>query len=108
MKMIVVFSALVAVCLAAPQNQADRDAVVLRYENDNIGIDGYNFAYETSNGISQQEDGKLQNAGTDNESLSVRGSYSFTGADGVVYTVTYVADENGFQPVGDHLPKASK
>lgn len=63
-------------------------------------------SYETSNGISQQEQGQLQNAGSENESISVRGQFSYTGADGVVYTVTYIADENGFQPQGAHLPQA--
>ncbi|KAI8423927.1 hypothetical protein MSG28_002598 [Choristoneura fumiferana] len=62
--------------------------------------------YETSNGIQQQEQAQLNNVGTENESIAVRGSYSYTGSDGVVYTVTYVADENGFQPQGAHLPKA--
>lgn len=40
----------------------------------------------------------MKNKGTDNEIQSVRGSYSYTGPDGVLYTVTYIADENGFQP----------
>jgi hypothetical protein len=33
-----------------------------------------------------------------------KGSYSFTTPDGVVITVNWVADENGFQATGDHLP----
>lgn len=61
---------------------------------------------ETSNGISAQEQGQLKNAGTDNEAIEVRGQFSYTGPDGVVYTVTYVANENGYQPQGAHLPVA--
>lgn len=64
-----------------------------------------NFRYETSNGIQAQEQGSVANPGTDNEILSVRGSFSYKGADGVTYTVNYVADENGFQPEGAHIPK---
>lgn len=63
-------------------------------------------SYETSNGISQQEEGRLINAGTENEAVAVRGQFQYTGADGVLYTVRYVADENGFQPEGAHLPVA--
>lgn len=65
-----------------------------------------NYRYETSDGTSAQEEGQLQNAGSENEAISVRGQYSFVGTDGVTYTVTYIADENGFQPQGAHLPKA--
>ncbi|ENN78644.1 hypothetical protein HUJ04_002900 [Dendroctonus ponderosae] len=105
MKMFIIISMFVAAALAAPQvNPADAQAQVLKYDSDNAGIDGYNFAFETSNGISQQEQGTLQNAGSENESIAVRGSFTYTGADGVVYTVTYIADENGFQPQGAHLP----
>lgn len=46
----------------------------------------------------------MKNKGTDNEIQSVRGSYSYTAPDGQLITVTYIADENGFQPQGDHLP----
>lgn len=63
-------------------------------------------SFETSNGIAQQESGQLVNPGQENESIAVRGQYSYTGADGVVYTITYIADDNGFQPEGAHLPHA--
>lgn len=42
MKFFVVFAVLVAAALAAPL--ADSEATILRYENDNIGLDGYKFA----------------------------------------------------------------
>lgn len=43
MKMIIVFVTIVACALAAPAEDP-KDATVLKYENDNIGVDGYNFA----------------------------------------------------------------
>ncbi|XP_017783146.1 PREDICTED: flexible cuticle protein 12-like [Nicrophorus vespilloides] len=106
MKLIVAFAALVAVALAAPQHKDEKDAYVVRQELDNIGVDGYQHAYETSNGISASEQGQVINAGQENESIAVRGQFSYVGPDGVTYTVTYVADENGFQPQGEHIPKA--
>jgi Insect cuticle protein len=54
----------------------------------------------------RQEEAELKNAGQENEAISVKGSFSWTAPDGQVFTVTYIADENGFQPQGDHLPKA--
>jgi len=33
----------------------------------------------------------------------MQGSYSYTGPDGIVYTVTYIADENGFRAEGKML-----
>ena len=32
------------------------------------------------------------------------GSFSYTGSDGVQYSITYTADEYGFHPQGAHLP----
>lgn len=63
-------------------------------------------SYETSDGIARQESAELKNAGTDHASLAVHGTIQWVAPDGQQYTVNYVADENGFQPQGVHLPKA--
>lgn len=63
-------------------------------------------SYETSDGVSRQEEAELKNVGTDEEAISIRGSISWVAPDGQTYTLNYIADENGFQPQGDHLPKA--
>ncbi|XP_023172388.2 endocuticle structural protein SgAbd-6-like [Drosophila hydei] len=94
---------LVSSCFAAPLDDS-KSAQVLRYDNDNIGVGGYNFAYETSDGVSRQEQGELKNVGTEQEALSVRGTISWVAADGQTYSLNYIADENGFQPQGEHLP----
>ncbi|KAH8266177.1 hypothetical protein KR038_008536 [Drosophila bunnanda] len=96
-----VFAALFAVVLAAPA--PDAEAQILRLESD-VQPEGYNFALETSDGKKHEEQGELKNVGTEQEAIVVRGSYSFVADDGQTYTVTYVADENGFQPEGAHLP----
>ncbi|KAK9717973.1 hypothetical protein QE152_g23449 [Popillia japonica] len=67
MKTFVAVLALAAICLAAPQGGGDQAATILRYDNDNIGVEGYKFGFETSNGISHDEEGQLQNAGSENE-----------------------------------------
>lgn len=56
--------------------------------------------------MSRQEEAQLKNPGTENEAMSVRGSVTWVAADGQTYTLNYVADENGFQPEGAHLPVA--
>ena len=34
----------------------------------------------------------------------MQGSYSYVGDDGQTYSITYTADENGFQAQGAHIP----
>ncbi|KAH1024143.1 flexible cuticle protein 12 isoform X2 [Dendroctonus ponderosae] len=105
MKLVIALFALVAVAVGAPPTP-ESQARVLKNEVDNIGVDGYNFSYETSNGISAGEQGQVVNAGSENEAIAVRGQFKYTGADGIVYSVSYIADENGFQAEGAHLPVA--
>ncbi|GLV31155.1 hypothetical protein CBL_12229 [Carabus blaptoides fortunei] len=86
------------------RSKSTQEIPILRFNNENNGDGSYQFDFETANGIQTQEAGHLKNAGSESESIMVHGSYSYTGDDGVQYTVTYTADENGFQPQGDHLP----
>ncbi|XP_073951989.1 endocuticle structural glycoprotein SgAbd-5-like [Choristoneura fumiferana] len=111
MKLLVVVALVMSVAAAAPQQRPQRqsqgagsEVQILRFDSDNNGIDSYNFAYEQSNGQKQQEQGELRNAGAENESIAVKGSYAWVGPDGVTYIVTYVADENGFQPTIEQGP----
>lgn len=50
------------------------------------------------------EEGIIKNPGTEQEALEVRGSITWTAADGQVYTLNFVADENGYRPEGAHIP----
>ncbi|GLV31153.1 Cuticular protein 47Ef [Carabus blaptoides fortunei] len=77
---------------------------ILKLNSDNNGLGNYRYEYETGNGIEAHEIGQLKNAGSASESNDVHGSYTYTGTDGVQYTVSYTADENGFHPQGAHLP----
>ncbi|KAG4077087.1 hypothetical protein HA402_016074 [Bradysia odoriphaga] len=82
----------------------DRDAVILKqvYEPNPDG--SYVYSYETSNGIRADQQGYLKNPGSQVEAQVMQGSYSYTGPDGIVYTITYIADENGFRAEGAHIP----
>ncbi|XP_044313583.1 larval cuticle protein 65Ag1-like isoform X1 [Drosophila rhopaloa] len=102
MKFLIVFVALFAVALAAPAGQ---EAEILRSESD-VGPESFKYDLKTSDGTSKQEEGQLKNAGTEQEAIAVKGSFSFVADDGQTYTVNYIADENGFQPQSAHLSVA--
>lgn len=72
----------------------------------NINEDGsYNYAYETTNGIFAEEQGYLKNAGhPEYEAQVAQGQFQYTSPEGQVIRLVYTADENGFQPQGEHLP----
>ncbi|XP_068143990.1 cuticle protein CP14.6 [Drosophila tropicalis] len=124
-----VFSAmlLVSCALARPQDQraaapttTTTPASIIKQENVNNADGTFNSSYETSNGIRVENIGTLKkitiprsedaNGQVIEEHEAVilvqTGSYSYNDPDGNVISVQYVADENGFQPQGDHLPVA--
>ncbi|XP_001851251.2 endocuticle structural glycoprotein SgAbd-2 [Culex quinquefasciatus] len=82
---------------------ADKDATVLRHDAE-VNVDGsYQYAYETSNGIAHEEQGALKNLGEEQAQVA-QGRFSYADPEGNKISLQYVADENGFQPQGDHLP----
>lgn len=57
----------------------------------------YVYEYETGNGIAAKEHGV--------GGKSAQGTYGYTAPDGQVIQLSYIADENGFQPTGAHIPQ---
>ncbi|XP_068631287.1 flexible cuticle protein 12-like [Battus philenor] len=103
MKSVFVFALFVAAAVALPVNP--KEAVVVVNEFDNIGVDGFAYKSETSDGKFAAAEGHLKSLGPDGDALEVTGEYSYVGDDGITYRITYVANEKGFQPEGAHIPK---
>ena len=91
----IVTAMLLAVAVAAPQAEV---TIVRQEESNNIGVGGYHFSYEQSDGQKREETAELKDEGTENEALSIVGSFSFVGPDGKTYKVDYTADKDGFHP----------
>lgn len=65
----------------------------------------YSFSYETGNGIHAQETGYIKNKGDKkHETLVQQGTITYHDEHGHPITLSYIADEHGFQPQGAHLP----
>ncbi|XP_076651594.1 larval cuticle protein LCP-17-like [Halictus rubicundus] len=97
--------ALFAVSATAAPVESSTPVNIVAYAADGPHPDGsYDFSYETGNGIKAEEHGQLKQVNETNSAIVVQGSYSYTLSDGSPVALSYVADENGFQPKGDHLP----
>merc|ERR1712055_917987 len=96
----VIIACLVALASCRPQD--DIPIAILR--QDNTGVEGAVFSheFEAENGIIQAKSGAAGSAGQSN----LQGSFSVPLDDGSLGTLTYVADENGYQPTSNLLPVA--
>lgn len=101
---VLVLVALAAMASAAP---AEKDVVPIVSQSMDIDPEGrFQWSYESGDGSKAAQNGDIKVV---DKELAVgvhQGSFSYQGDDGKVYSVTYVADENGYQPVGEHLPVA--
>jgi len=64
----------------------------------------YLKSVELRDGSKSSQEGVLKEVHANQYGESINGQYSFIGDDGQEYQVSYTADENGFRPVGAHLP----
>ena len=66
------------------------------------------YRYESADGIKSETSGIQKLVGPKAEDIGTvsKGSYSYTSPEGIVITVNWTADENGFRATGDHLPVA--
>jgi hypothetical protein len=63
----------------------------------------YDFSFDEENGAHREEQGTQEFNGEEDVNV-IRGSYSYISPEGESITVNYIADENGFQPQGSHIP----
>ncbi|XP_054741022.1 larval cuticle protein 4-like [Anastrepha obliqua] len=61
-----------------------------------VRADGFDYALETSNGI--------QSARSGDANGNIHGGFQWTSPEGEHVQISYVADENGYQPKSDLLP----
>lgn len=75
---------------------ADAEAQILRSDS-TVNPDSFQYAYETSNGIVGQESGQLRQIGQE-AAIVAQGQFSYTSPEGEPVSLSFVADENGYQP----------
>jgi len=87
-----------------PQNYKNIEILLLESAVDQDG--GYSFSFENDDGSKVSQEGQHKIIDDEHAIESISGSYSYNDVNGQPVMVTYTADENGFRPVGAHLPTA--
>ncbi|XP_062132243.1 larval cuticle protein 4-like [Drosophila sulfurigaster albostrigata] len=82
--------------------QANYNTDVLRSESE-VNVDSFNIVQELADGQKQLQKGQLKSVGEE-QALVQQGEFGWTAPEGNPISVSYVADENGYQPVAEHLP----
>ncbi|RZC40728.1 Chitin bind 4 domain containing protein [Asbolus verrucosus] len=95
---------LAAVALTAPP---EKEPIPIVSQESDVDYTGkYHYSYESGDGSKVHQSGELKTIDKDNAGEVIQGEFEYLGDDGKTYKITYIADENGYQPQGDHLPVA--
>ncbi|ALC41596.1 Cpr49Af, partial [Drosophila busckii] len=98
MKLLLVCAVLVTVAYAVDDGNLISSDAVVRHDGKFV------YHYELHDGTKVQQRGVHKQITPQNGGEAIEGHYEYVGDDGQTYSVSYVADENGFHPVGAHLP----
>lgn len=63
------------------------------------------YSYESGDGSKAEQSGELREVEKGKFGEAIHGSYEYTAPDGQVVSVSYTADENGYQAQGNVLPQ---
>merc|ERR1711955_98721 len=108
MKSMLLVALFVAVAAAENTYEYKEPIALTKYGSVSDETGKYSYNFEAANGIKMSEEGEQKHFGDkldEGYGSVARGSYSYE-LEGVTYTINWVADENGFQPTGAHLPVA--
>lgn len=81
---------------------AAEDASIVSQESEVLPEGKYHYKFETSDGTKAEQDGELHGTGEE-AGNAIHGSYTYHSDDGQTFNVEYTADENGYQPHGEHI-----
>ncbi|KAH1001916.1 endocuticle structural glycoprotein ABD-4 [Dendroctonus ponderosae] len=101
----VAFVLLAAVCavLGAPQN---KEPVPIISQESDIQPDGtFKWSFESGDGTKAEQSGQPKQVEQETP-LVYQGSASWTDNEGTQHQLTYIADENGYQPQSPDIPVA--
>ncbi|KAJ2946976.1 hypothetical protein O0L34_g16322 [Tuta absoluta] len=91
------------------REHGDPDPIVPIVASENLvfGNTGdFKYSYESGDGTIAFSNGKLKTSDYDKEQAgeAVEGGFSYKDKEGNDFSLSYTADENGYRPVGAHLP----
>ncbi|KAH8302701.1 hypothetical protein KR044_009774, partial [Drosophila immigrans] len=93
---------LIAALLVCAQAKPNYETDVVSSASE-VNVDSFKINLKLADGQEQVESGSLKRVG-DEEALTATGSFGWTSPEGQKISLTYIADENGYQPTADHLP----
>ncbi|EDW10134.2 larval cuticle protein 2 [Drosophila mojavensis] len=93
---IVLICAVIGMAAAVGIVVSDESKAEVLSRQEDVRPDGFEALLETSNSISRKESG--------DEKGNIQGVFSWVSPEGEKIEVSYVADENGYQPKSDSLP----